>query len=328
MLLSCVPFIFGCLAFIVLLKLYSLIYNFHCSCPACLIGKTAVVTGGSQGLGYEIVLALASRGCRVIIATRNPNESLREDIIKKTHNPNIFLEYLDLQSFKSVRKFAQTIKEKETVVDILILNAGFGGEEGVLTEDKINHVLQTNYFSSFLLAHLFVEPMKKSKSPRILWTSSILAFLSFLRTEDVASQSILSTSGVFTYCHSKLLQIIASDMFAERLRKHGITSNVWHPFISKTQIFENTRNKGSGLLFVLALNSLALLASILKTAREGAETGIHLACSDEVSGITGKFFAEGVPRSKPWSASDENLCKEVWKLSEEAVKLKPEEAIP
>nr|CAH7747994.1 unnamed protein product [Callosobruchus chinensis] len=156
MLLSCVPFIFGCLAFIVLLKLYSLIYNFHCSCPACLIGKTAVVTGGSQGLGYEIVLALASRGCRVIIATRNPNESLREDIIKKTHNPNIFLEYLDLQSFKSVRKFAQTIKEKETVVDILILNAGFGGEEGVLTEDKINHVLQTNYFSSFLLAHLFV----------------------------------------------------------------------------------------------------------------------------------------------------------------------------
>nr|CAI5824635.1 unnamed protein product [Callosobruchus analis] len=292
-----------------------------------MIGKTAVVTGGSQGLGYEIVLDLASRGCRVIIATRNPNESLREEIIKKTHNPNIFLEYLDLQSFKSVRKFAQIVKEKEAVVDVLILNAGFGGE-GVLTEDKINHVLQTNYFSSFLLAHLFIEPLKKSTSPRILWTSSILAFASFLRAEDVASHSILTSSGVFTYSHSKLLQIVASGMFAQRLKKHGITSNVWHPFISKTQIFRNSRKHGNSLRFATFVTVLTAFASFLKTPREGAQTGIHLACSDEVSGVTGQFFGEGAPRFKPWSAYDENLCKEVWKLSEKAVKLKAEEAIP
>ncbi|VEN34853.1 unnamed protein product [Callosobruchus maculatus] len=297
MLLSCVLFILGCLAVVVLLRLYSLIYNFRCSCPVSLIGKTAVITGGSQGLGYEIVLALAAKGCRVIIATRCPNESLREEIIKKTHNPNIFLEYVDLQSYKSVRKFAQTIREKEAVVDILILNAGFGGKEKVLTEDKISHVLQTNYFSCFLLAHLFIEPLKKSTSPRILWTSSILAFLSFLRVEDVASQSFLTSCGTFTYNHSKFLQIVASDLFAERLKKHGITSNAWHPLICKTQIFEKSKKHGRGLFFILCVNILAMLGSILKTAREGAQTGIHLACSDQVSGITGKFFAEGAPRS-------------------------------
>nr|CAI5824637.1 unnamed protein product [Callosobruchus analis] len=168
-----VKFVLGCLAIIGVLKLYSHIYNFHCSSPVCMIGKTAVVTGGSQGLGYEIVLDLASRGCRVIIATRNPNESLREEIIKKTHNPNIFLEYLDLQSFKSVRKFAQIVKEKEAVVDVLILNAGFGGE-GVLTEDKINHVLQTNYFSSFLLAHLFIG---KYNSSIFQWYRQLKCFI-------------------------------------------------------------------------------------------------------------------------------------------------------
>ncbi|CAH2009875.1 unnamed protein product [Acanthoscelides obtectus] len=158
--------ILGCVAVVGLMKLYALIYNFHCSCPVCLAGKTAVVTGGSQGLGYEIALALASRGCKIIIATRRPNEALREELVRKTHNPNIFLEYVDLESFKSVRKFAETIKEKEEVIDILIFNAGFGADEDILTEDGMNYVLQTNYFSSFLLVHLLIDCKGRSTNRR------------------------------------------------------------------------------------------------------------------------------------------------------------------
>lgn len=65
----------------------------------------------------------------------------------------------------------------------------------------------------------------------------------------------------------------------------------------------------------------------LQTAEEAAQTGIYLACANEVKDITGEFFGELKPVPKPPGANNKNLCKAIWTESERIVKLTPEEKI-
>lgn len=102
------------------------------------------------------MLGLASRGCKVIIADCNVDESIRDAIIKETNNPNIFLKYINLASFKSVREFAHDLKKSEDKIDILINNAGTGKGVSALTEDGVGFTMQVNYYSAFLLTHLLL----------------------------------------------------------------------------------------------------------------------------------------------------------------------------
>lgn len=108
------------------------------------------------GIGYQIVLELAARGCKVIIADRIVDKAIKEEIIKKTNNPNISLKYVNLALFSSVRAFAEDIKKSEDKLDILINNAGVARGVSFRTEDNINLTMQVNYYSAFLLTHLLL----------------------------------------------------------------------------------------------------------------------------------------------------------------------------
>lgn len=103
------------------------------------------------GIGYQIALNLASRGCKVIIADQNVNNSIKEAICNETKNPKIHLKYVNLASFKSVKEFARDLYQTEDKVDILINNAGIGYLEGLISEDGLSAVMQVNYYSAFLL---------------------------------------------------------------------------------------------------------------------------------------------------------------------------------
>lgn len=114
------------------------------------------------GIGYEIVLDLASRGCKVIIADINVEGSVKDVICRRTKNSNIVMQHLDLSSFQSVRKFAEFLKNSEKNLDILINNAGIPQGTFPRTEDGLQRILQVNYYSSFLLTHLLVGKIANS----------------------------------------------------------------------------------------------------------------------------------------------------------------------
>lgn len=105
------------------------------------------------GIGYQIVLALAQRGCRVIIVDKNEDSKLLENIFKETKNRNILFKYVDLSSFSSVRALAKYINTNEEKLDILINNAGIANVSKI-TEDGFDMILQVNYLSAFLLTCL------------------------------------------------------------------------------------------------------------------------------------------------------------------------------
>jgi NAD(P)-dependent dehydrogenase (short-subunit alcohol dehydrogenase family) len=126
--------------------------------PTCLLGKTVIVTGSNIGIGFYTAVDFAKRGARVILACRDykKGESAREEIIKRTDNPNVFLKIVDMSSFESVRAFAQEINKTEDRLDILVNNAGMAIVDDEKTKDGHLMAMQVNYFSLFLLTNLLL----------------------------------------------------------------------------------------------------------------------------------------------------------------------------
>nr|CAI5824416.1 unnamed protein product [Callosobruchus analis] len=263
----------------------------------CLKGKTAIVTGGTSGIGYETALVLASRGARVIIADRKDGTKVKQQIIDITQNEDIETKLLDMSSLQSIRRFAKEINESEQRLDILVNNAGTWKVTNKHTDDGLHETMQVNHFGPFLLTHLLSGLLKKSSPSRIIFVNSAYAFCSNLSLESLNPpqghpMSFLRNSLI--YANSKLANIIAANGFAERLKEFGVTSNSLHPGLS---------------------------------IEEGAQTTIHLALSKKLRDVTGRHFWDCRVFPMPPGAWNKKFCDDVWEASEKLVQLKPEEKI-
>src|SRR4051794_8901914 len=91
-----------------------------------LAGKTAVVTGGSAGVGAETARNLGSVGARVVLAVRDADrgEAAMDTIRESVPGANLELGILDLASLASVRAFSQETLANHSTIDLLINNAG------------------------------------------------------------------------------------------------------------------------------------------------------------------------------------------------------------
>ncbi|KAL3276982.1 hypothetical protein HHI36_012344 [Cryptolaemus montrouzieri] len=292
---------------------------------ACLNGKTAIVTGGNAGIGYAITTLLASRGCRVIIACRSECSTEKNEIIAKTGNPNILIKKLDLASIKSVRSFAEEIKKTESKIDILVNNAGASSVREKFSEDGLNALMHTNYFGSFLLTHLLVEPLKASANARVVFTSSILSGIQQVTTGSINPREISKFwSGLINYSNSKFLNTLAGQEFAKRMRKYNINVNTADTGSVRSEIFK----KANAVHPSFPMRVLSFLAFILsRDTHEGAQTSFHLATSEKLKEETGQLYFRCKPFPKASILNNQEFCDEIWRRSEELVKLKPQERL-
>lgn len=100
--------------------------SFSIAKTASLKGKTALVTGGNIGLGFETVKALASKGAHVLLAARNDEKGKAAvaEVQKLIPNAQVELLRLDLASQRSIRAAASEVSERFSQLDLLINNAG------------------------------------------------------------------------------------------------------------------------------------------------------------------------------------------------------------
>jgi len=132
-----------------------------------LSSKTAVVTGGDSGLGYEVARALAYRGASVVIANRNETSGQRaaKQIAQET-GARIEAMHLDLGSLASVRAFASECRQKlPSGLDLLINNGGIGGPSK-MTADGFELVFEVDYLGHFLLTELMLPSLRAAAASR------------------------------------------------------------------------------------------------------------------------------------------------------------------
>jgi 3-oxoacyl-[acyl-carrier protein] reductase len=144
---------------------------------APLTGKTAMVTGASQGIGRAIALALASQGARVALAARNAQklEAVAAEIA--ANGGQAFLCPMDISSEVSIKEAAKAALAAHGTIDILINNAGIT-RDGLMMRMKRadwDDVLNTNLTGTFLLTQALLPSMVKARWGRIVNITSVVA---------------------------------------------------------------------------------------------------------------------------------------------------------
>jgi NAD(P)-dependent dehydrogenase (short-subunit alcohol dehydrogenase family) len=142
-----------------------------------LTNKTAIITGGSKGLGLAMAEGLASAGANLVIISRNEKEGMAaaEKIVKEYKTKAIAIS-ATVTSEEEMQKAVETTIKEFGVIDILINNAGINirGPIDELSYEDFKKVQQTNVDGTWLPSKAVVPHMKKQKSGRIINLASTL----------------------------------------------------------------------------------------------------------------------------------------------------------
>lgn len=260
--------------------------------------KTAIITGGSSGLGLGIVQELARLDYYILIASRSAKkaERARDYVHQKTVNARIEHLPLNLASLESIRQCVKLFNQKNLSLDLLINNAGIFDQRG-MTQEGFELIWGTNYLGHFLLTYLLWDRLVKSS--RILMISSDLALKPREINWDLC-QGKTPLNFLKSYELSKLCLLVLTQELSQK--SADVTINAIHPGFVQSHI--SIGHRLSGLL------GLGL------TPEKAARIPLLCATSPDFASMTGKFFDHnGQEIPFPSLATDPQLRQELWERS-------------
>jgi NAD(P)-dependent dehydrogenase (short-subunit alcohol dehydrogenase family) len=237
-------------------------------------GKTALVTGSTDGVGRYVATKLAASGANVLIHGRDKEraKALIDEIGREGHAAPTFYQ-ADLSSLAGTRQLAEAVLADHKRLDLFISNAGIGsrtlGAERRTSADGHELRFAVNYLSGFLLAHLLLPLIKAGAPSRIVNVAS-------LGQHPIDFDDVMITKGYNggqAYSQSKLSQIMFTIDLANELKGSGVTVNSLHP-----ATYMNTTMVREGGI------------TPISTVEQGGEAILHLAVGDDVAGKSGLFF--------------------------------------
>jgi NAD(P)-dependent dehydrogenase (short-subunit alcohol dehydrogenase family) len=178
-----------------------------------LSGKTALVTGGSKGLGKAMAAALAGAGARVVLVSRNLDQLKQAAAEVRASGSEALAFQADVTNEQQVLQLEKDVSGAAGRIQILINNAGINIRKQVteFTLDEWRRVLDTNLTSVFLMCRSFVPHMKGTGYGRIINMTSIMSWISM--------------PGRSAYSASKAGLLGMTRTLALELAPDGITAN-------------------------------------------------------------------------------------------------------
>src|SRR6185295_10378783 len=251
------------------------------------LGKTAVVTGATGGLGYETALALAKAGSEVILTGRDDQkgQSAVEKISREVIGAKLSYEHLDLANLASVADFARRMHARQSL-DLLINNAGVMAlPRRQTTADGFEMQFGTNHLGHFALTARLMPLLRRASGPRVVSVSSLAHRTGSIDFNDL--QGVRVYSPWKAYGQSKF----ACLMFALELQRRSdaarwkLISNAAHPGFARTNLFTS----GPGGLLSLATGFAAPLFG--HSAADGARPILFAATSPNAR--PGAYYGPG-----------------------------------
>lgn len=180
-------------------------------------GKTALVTGASQGIGEAIAKLLAKQGARVVLASRSEGKlmALAERI--GAEGGSAYPLALDVERPETFAELLKGLPEDFAGVDVLVNNAGVTADNLLarMSLEDWERVLRTNLTGAFALTKEVVRGMMKKRWGRVINISSVVG--------------MMGNPGQANYAASKAGLIGFSKSLARELGSRNITVNVVAP---------------------------------------------------------------------------------------------------
>ena len=281
--------------------------------------KVCLVTGASSGIGKEVAKAMAKRGAKVIMVSRDKprgKEAFQE--IKKIAN-NVEWTPTDLCSVKSIHKLAVSFKSKYSKLDILFNCAGDKIMKKYYTIDGFDGLFFSNYLGHFLLTNLLLEPLKNASSSKIITISGRghKPSLTEGNFKAIIDFNDLQGNNNFSYGKYAKQATLAKIMFTYELSRR------WQSYdIASTTLCPGLTHTNQGEYFPLPLKILVPLIYALKETQTSEEGASHLINLAEKSNneLNGKYFEggkKGLFEAKSSEESyNESTAKKLWEESE------------
>ena len=193
-----------------------------------LTGKTALVTGGSRGIGRAIVLRLAAQGADVAFSYRG-NQGAAETTaaeVEATGRRALAVQ-ADAKEIEGAEALVKAVIEAFGKVDILVNNAGITRDDLIMrmSADAWRDVLETNLFGAFYALKAVTRPMLKARGGRIINITSV---------SGQAGQT-----GQANYSSAKAGLIGLTKAAARELASRGITVNAVAPGFVLTELTQD-----------------------------------------------------------------------------------------
>ncbi|HSB96800.1 MAG TPA: SDR family oxidoreductase, partial [Spongiibacteraceae bacterium] len=280
-----------------------------------LSGKTALVTGGTNGIGKAAAIALARMGAEVVIVGRNRAlaESTVAEIKRSTGNQKVDHLVADLSVQAEVRKVAADFLNSGRPLHILLNNAGAMFPQRVESIDGIEMTFALNHLGYFLLTELLLDRLRQSAPARIVNVASMAhkGARNGMNFDDLEGRKSYAAFGA--YGQSKLANILFTRELARRLQGSNITVNCLHPG------FVATRFAHANAIYNIAMT---LMRPFQRSIAKGSQTSIYLCAAPEVANISGEYFADCKVATPTPYGRDDNAAKKLWDISEQMVALK------
>src|SRR5438309_1638718 len=170
-----------------------------------LTGKTALITGGTGGIGRPTAVALARLGATVVLVGRDPGrgEEARRLVSEASGSSRVDLLQADLSSLESMHLLAARFAERHRRLDLLINAAGTIEPQRRLSADGIELTLAINLVAPFVLIALLLERLRVSTPSRVINLSSSEHRRGSIDRDDLVFQTRRYSPSA-PYCQPKL----------------------------------------------------------------------------------------------------------------------------
>jgi 3-oxoacyl-[acyl-carrier protein] reductase len=234
--------------------------------------KTAVITGGAQGIGRAIALGMGREGAKIVVADLQAEKAKSvASEVRALGTEAISIE-VDVASESSVKRLADQTFERFGRVDILVNDAGVYLKAPVVTktEEDWDRTIDINLGGNFLCARAFVPAMRKQKSGRIISIASSIAHRGAREFADYAA----SKAGIIGFVKA----------LARELGPDGITVNAICPGSANTEMPRRHRSEAETMARLRATP----LGHVLEP--EDIAGPILFLASDAAAYITGQTY--------------------------------------
>lgn len=279
--------------------------------------KTALVTGGSSGIGYHTALALARLGAVVYITGRDPSRgrNAQAEIRKAAGHRRVHFIAADACTVGGNQELARQIREKTNQLHILVNNVGGLYNDRWVTADVYEATLAMNFVGPFALTEALLPLLRQSAPARVVnVTSAGYTMWQGDLFEDIHSCN--SFSGVDAYNRSKYLNLLWTLALAHRLEGSGIVANALHPGTAWTDMTKGNEPRilpaGMRVLW-----PIFRLLQRIGSAEKVAQTSIYLASAPEAADFNGRYFESNTrPKDLGADVADAIKQEKTWELAE------------
>ncbi|KAH6689816.1 short-chain dehydrogenase/reductase, partial [Plectosphaerella plurivora] len=285
-----------------------------------LAGKVILVTGANAGLGKQSVLDFARHGpAEIWVAARSIEKAQGaiDDVRSQVPDAPVLkpLE-LDLASFDSVKRAADTFLAASDRLDILLLNAGIMATPAGVTREGYELQWGTNHMGHALLARLLLPVLQatvKKTSPKEV---RVVAVSSYGHSQvpkgefrfDTLKNKAEELGAYGCYYQSKLGNVLWARQMAKQ--HPGLTVAAVHPGLVQTQLMDGAT---ATPFFVRML--LRVGYGLLATVENGARNQLWACVSKDV--VSGEYYEPvGVSGKASANGTNDALAQEVWDWTE------------